>query len=97
MVRFARGFGFVVAFFLIGGLGIGFLNQADAQAGGSALVVADSYRPGPLASRGRGESVTLPDGAGELLSLSVLIAFLYGFRASGLSRTRRGDVHSPRS
>ena len=72
---------------LIFGLGLGFVVQAYAQSADTAPPVAERYQPGPIASRADARIANLPSGSRELFGLGVLVALLYGFRASGLART----------
>ena len=77
----------VALLLVVFGLGISVVAEAYGQGEGSASLIAERYQPGPLASRMEGGIASLPDGAKELLGLSALVAFLYGFRASGLARS----------
>lgn len=52
----------------------------------SGSIEAEIYIPGPVGREAPPRVVDLPRGAEELFGLSVLAAFLYGFRASGLAR-----------
>lgn len=97
MVRSHRHVGSVALLILVFGLGVSLVTEAYGQAERSAPVVAERYQPGPLASRAATVSRTVPDGLEELLGLSVLVAFLYGFRASGLARSSGRGTGAPRS
>ena len=97
MVRSHRRVGSVALLLLVSGFWGGLVAEAYGQIEGSPPVVAESYQPGPLASRAPAVSPTLPDGVEELLGLSVLAAFLYGFRASGLARSSGRGARAPRS
>lgn len=77
--------GLVVALCLIGfaaEVGLAQASRDPARAAGSL----EPYREGPLAAPASNPIPDLPSGAEELLGLSFLVALLYGFRASGLSR-----------
>jgi len=86
-----RTLGFLSLLCLCAFLGsVGRAALADGSEAGStrgAPVVVETYRGGPLASRDSGTIPELPDGARELLGLSVLATVLYGLRASGLGRS----------
>jgi hypothetical protein len=71
---------------LVGVVGIAGLARASAEAGQAAAPIARPYQQGPLEARDFVVTRDLPHGAEELLGLSVLAAFLYGLRASGLAR-----------
>jgi hypothetical protein len=70
----------------VGLVGIAGLARASAEAGQAAAPIARPYQQGPLEARDFVVTRDLPHGAEELLGLSVLAAFLYGLRASGLAR-----------
>ena len=96
MVGSRRRVGSLALLFLILGSAVTLVAEAYGQGDGSVPVVGESYQPGPLGSRAQDGAVSLPDGAEELLGLSVLVAFLYGFRASGLAKSSGGRARVPR-
>jgi hypothetical protein len=59
--------------------------STDGERAGRAEA-AEPYRDGPIRARDAIDVLELPNGAGELLGLSALVAFLYGLRVCGLSR-----------
>jgi len=67
-------------------VGLAGLARAGEEVGQPASAVAQPYQHGPLDTRDPFEIPEMPDGAEELLGLSVLAAILYGLRASGLAR-----------
>jgi hypothetical protein len=74
--------------FLVGIAGLARASAGTGKAGeaGQAAAIARPYQQGPLETRDFVVTPDLPHGAEELLGLSVLAAFLYGLRASGLAR-----------
>ena len=98
MVLSRRALGLIGVLCLLGCLGlVGIAGLARASAetgkagkagnlGKAAAPIARPYQQGPLETRDFEMTPDLPHGAEELLGLSVLAAFLYGLRASGLSR-----------
>jgi len=79
---------------LVLGLGVLVVVEANGQSDHAVPAVAERYQPGPIALRGEGRIVNLPSGSQELFGLGVLLALLYGFRASGLARM---STKGPRS
>ena len=95
MVLSRRALGLIGVLCLLGCLGlVGIAGLARASAetgmvgkvGKAAAPIARPYQQGPLETRDFEVTPDLPHGAEELLGLSVLAAFLYGLRASGLAR-----------
>jgi hypothetical protein len=87
--------------FLVVGMAVFFfatevVSEADGRAGPSAPAVAERYQPGPLASRVEGRVAKPPDRLQELFGLGVVIAVLYGFRASGLARSSTRGARTSR-
>lgn len=87
MIRSRRLFGLASMLCLLGfALQVGIAGLARASEGaGRSGSVAQPYHQGPHEARGRFAIPEMPQGAEELLGLSVLAAILYGLRASGLS------------
>ena len=92
MVLSRRALGLIGVLCLLGSVGlvgIAGLARATSETGGAgqaAAPIARPYQQGPLETRDFDVTPDLPHGAEELLGLSVLAAFLYGLRASGLAR-----------
>jgi hypothetical protein len=73
--------------FLVGIAGLARASAGTGKAGDEGqAAIARPYQQGPLETRDFVVTPDLPHGAEELLGLSVLAAFLYGLRASGLAR-----------
>ena len=72
-------------------------HGATGEEGGSVAPLAQPYREGPLSGRSVVDGVELPPGAGEFAVLTALTAILLGLRASGLSRSGRGERVADRS
>jgi hypothetical protein len=70
--------------------------EAHGRADASPSAVVERYQPGPLASRTVRRIPNLPVRSQELFGLGVLIAVLYGFRASGLARSSASGARTPR-
>jgi hypothetical protein len=89
MICSRRLFGLFAMLCLLGSafqVGIAGLARANEELGRSAPAVVQPYQQGPLDARDPFTIPEMPDGAEELLGLSVLAAILYGLRASGLAR-----------
>ena len=92
MVLSRRALGLIGVLCLLGSVGlVGIAGLARAssetgKAGQAAAPIARPYQQGPLETRDFDVTPDLPHGAEELVGLSVLAAFLYGLRASGLAR-----------
>ncbi len=78
-------------------LGVLFVADASGQADRALPADAERYQPGPIASRVEGPIASLPEGSQELFGLGVLLALLYGFRASGLAKSSASASQASRS
>jgi hypothetical protein len=87
MVCSRRALGLIVVLCLFGFvtlIGVSGLARSIEETGEAGASIAQPYQQGPLETRDSVASPHFPGGAEELLGLSVLAAFLYGLRASGL-------------
>ena len=99
MICSRRLFGLVAMLCLFGfafQVGIAGLARASVEVGRPVPAIEKPYQHGPIESRDLFAIPEMPDGAEELLGLSVLAAILYGLRASGLAREpeRSGRLRS---